>query len=115
MRLTVVSLTLLSAHAFALPNRAMRNGHQQCSVNDFHSKRSIMFLGSQNMANTGEKMSSKALATSINGGGAPARNIQHTLKVGGYFALWYGLNIGYNIYNKKALNALPLPWTMALV
>uniref|UniRef100_A0A6U4KWF3 Sugar phosphate transporter domain-containing protein n=1 Tax=Phaeomonas parva TaxID=124430 RepID=A0A6U4KWF3_9STRA len=37
------------------------------------------------------------------------------LKVGGYFALWYILNIGYNIYNKKVLNAFPLPWTMALM
>lgn len=36
-----------------------------------------------------------------------------TLKVGGYFALWYLLNIGYNIYNKKALNIVNLPWTIA--
>jgi len=38
-----------------------------------------------------------------------------TLKTGAFFALWYIFNIGYNIYNKKALNALPLPWTMALL
>ena len=25
----------------------------------------------------------------------------------------YLFNIGYNIYNKKALNALPMPYTMA--
>jgi solute carrier family 35 protein E1 len=51
-------------------------------------------------------------------GGAEAdkqKNLAHTLKVGSYFMLWYALNIGYNIYNKKALNALPLPWTIALV
>ncbi len=35
------------------------------------------------------------------------------MKVGSYFALWYALNIGYNVFNKKALNALPLPWTVA--
>lgn len=29
------------------------------------------------------------------------------LKVGGLFGLWYALNIGYNIYNKKVLNAVP--------
>merc|ERR1719183_846110 len=38
-----------------------------------------------------------------------------TLKTASFFALWYLFNIGYNIYNKKALNALPIPWTMALL
>jgi len=38
-----------------------------------------------------------------------------TLTTGSFFALWYLFNIGYNIYNKKALNALPIPWTMALL
>ena len=28
---------------------------------------------------------------------------------GSFFALWYLFNIGYNIYNKKALNVLPCP------
>ncbi|GMH61776.1 hypothetical protein TrRE_jg758, partial [Triparma retinervis] len=32
-----------------------------------------------------------------------------------YFLLWYGLNIGYNIYNKKVMNAYPLPFTMATI
>ncbi|GMH67753.1 hypothetical protein TrVE_jg6809 [Triparma verrucosa] len=32
-----------------------------------------------------------------------------------YFFLWYSLNIGYNIYNKKVMTALPLPLTMATV
>lgn len=40
-------------------------------------------------------------------------SLAHSVKVASYFALWYGLNIGYNIYNKKTLNALPLPWTIA--
>lgn len=36
-----------------------------------------------------------------------------TLQVGTYFALWYLFNIGYNIYNKQALNILDFPWTVA--
>lgn len=36
-----------------------------------------------------------------------------TLQIGTYFALWYLFNIGYNIYNKQALNAMALPWTIA--
>jgi len=39
--------------------------------------------------------------------------IMETLKTGSFFALWYLFNIGYNIYNKKALNALALPYSMA--
>jgi len=31
-----------------------------------------------------------------------------------YIALWYAFNIGYNIYNKKALIAYPYPWACAL-
>ena len=35
------------------------------------------------------------------------------MKVGGYFALWYAFNIGYNIFNKKALTMAPtLTWTI---
>merc|ERR1719272_1872747 len=39
--------------------------------------------------------------------------MMETLKTGSFFALWYLFNIGYNIYNKKALNALPIPYTLA--
>ena len=44
---------------------------------------------------------------------APKDGLMETLTTGSFFALWYLFNIGYNIYNKKALNALPIPWTMA--
>lgn len=37
------------------------------------------------------------------------------LKVGAFFSLWYILNIGYNIYNKRILNAVPLPWTIGSI
>mmetsp|Transcript_5366 Transcript_5366/g.6982 ORF Transcript_5366/g.6982 Transcript_5366/m.6982 type:complete len:398 (+) Transcript_5366:70-1263(+) len=40
-------------------------------------------------------------------------DLMRSIKIGVYFALWYSLNIGYNIFNKKALNSLPLPWTLA--
>lgn len=39
------------------------------------------------------------------------------VKIGGYFALWWSLNVVFNIYNKKVLNAFPYPWlcsTLAL-
>jgi solute carrier family 35 protein E1 len=39
--------------------------------------------------------------------------IGETLTTASYFALWYLFNIGYNIYNKQALNAVAFPWTIA--
>mmetsp|Transcript_10192 Transcript_10192/g.30832 ORF Transcript_10192/g.30832 Transcript_10192/m.30832 type:complete len:371 (-) Transcript_10192:107-1219(-) len=45
--------------------------------------------------------------------GGETDSMAETLKTGSFFALWYLFNIGYNIYNKKALNALPMPWTLA--
>lgn len=41
--------------------------------------------------------------------------LMHRLKVAFYFGLWYALNILYNISNKKVLNVLPLPLTVASV
>jgi hypothetical protein len=48
-------------------------------------------------------------------GGEQKGGMMQTLKVGSFFFLWYLFNIGYNIYNKKCLNVLPLPWTVGLV
>lgn len=31
-------------------------------------------------------------------------------KIGIYFATWWALNVVFNIYNKKVLNAFPFPW-----
>ncbi|GKD99393.1 glucose-6-phosphate/phosphate translocator 1, chloroplastic-like protein, partial [Tanacetum coccineum] len=32
------------------------------------------------------------------------------LKIGFYFATWWFLNVVFNIFNKKVLNAFPFPW-----
>jgi len=61
---------------------------------------------------------STSLALSASGGesdGAVAAPASETLQVGSYFALWYLFNIGYNIYNKKALNAVAYPWSVATI
>lgn len=42
-------------------------------------------------------------------------SMARTIRLTVLFALWYILNIGYNIGNKSVLNALPLPWTAATV
>jgi solute carrier family 35 protein E1 len=48
----------------------------------------------------------------------PVPHIEHTnpLKVVAMFGLWYVLNVGYNVYNKKVLNAIPeLTYTVAFL
>ena len=62
--------------------------------------------------------SSTSLALSTVGGAKKKEepkgsSLFETLEVGVYFALWYLFNIGYNIYNKQALNILDYPWTIA--
>jgi solute carrier family 35 protein E1 len=44
-----------------------------------------------------------------------ATALKETLKTGAYFLAWYFFNTAYNIYNKKALNAVALPWTAATI
>ena len=46
-------------------------------------------------------------ALSMSAVAAPETGMAKRLKVGGLFGLWYALNIGYNIYNKKLLNMVP--------
>lgn len=58
-------------------------------------------------------MGSQASSTTLRSD--ESKGVLHTAKVAGYFGLWYALNVGYNVYNKKALNVLPLPWTIAAV
>ena len=64
--------------------------------------------------------SSTSLALSAAGGAkqveaAPSGGVAETAKIALYFSLWYLFNIGYNIYNKKALNTLAYPWTIATI
>ncbi|VFQ81706.1 unnamed protein product [Cuscuta campestris] len=40
----------------------------------------------------------------------PKSEAAQKLKIGIYFATWWALNVVFNIYNKKVLNAFPYPW-----
>jgi solute carrier family 35 protein E1 len=42
-------------------------------------------------------------------------SLKRTIKLTTLFTLWYVLNVGYNIGNKRVLNALPIPWSVATV
>merc|ERR1712070_1160661 len=62
-------------------------------------------------------MAAAAAAAKATSGEAEAKeekSLFKTLEVPIYIGLWYIFNIGYNIYNKKALIAYPYPWACAL-
>ncbi|CAL0309726.1 unnamed protein product [Lupinus luteus] len=46
----------------------------------------------------------------VEGGGGTPSEAAKKAKIGLYFATWWALNVVFNIYNKKVLNAYPYPW-----
>lgn len=55
-------------------------------------------------------------SSSIVAQGSSPDSLQQRLKIGSLFGLWYALNIGYNVYNKKVLNLVPqLTYTVAFL
>merc|ERR1719203_542661 len=84
-------------------------------ANNVGAKRMESFV----LKNEGSVVDTSATALALSGGSAVAEesssNIFETLQIGTYFALWYLFNIGYNIYNKQALNVLDYPWTVATI
>jgi len=108
MRLSQCILTLCvgTVVAFGLPATPQRSvGRSGRSLGGAHA-----------VAGVGAKrapLTVSASAVAAGGGAAKEDALGETLKTGSYFALWYLFNIGYNIYNKRALNAFPMPWTIA--
>jgi len=97
--------------AFALPGATRVNQLARVPT------ASTILSKAQSPLKTFEGKPSVMSAVAMNGGAAEGevKEGASTLKIGVYFALWYALNIGYNIYNKQALNLVPLPWTLATV
>lgn len=52
----------------------------------------------------------KSRPLEINVGEGDRGEAAQRLKIGLYFATWWALNVVFNIYNKKVLNAFPYPW-----
>lgn len=74
----------------------------------------INFFRSKSKSKTGLRVSA-ANAKDVPAADGGKSALMETLQVGFYFALWYLFNIAYNIYNKKALNLLAYPWTVAAI
>lgn len=111
----VLSFLCAGSLAFALPstnNVRLKMSAQSKSL--FSRGKMLQSPQAQRHRKPPSLMASAAISTS-GGESADGKSLRHTFKVGTYFALWYALNIGYNVYNKKALNAMPMPWTVASV
>jgi solute carrier family 35 protein E1 len=64
----------------------------------------------------GIQVNAAEFVCAVGGKAAADGALQQQLKIGGLFGLWYVLNIGYNVYNKKVLILAPsLTYTVALV
>ncbi|CAB9507409.1 Triose phosphate/phosphate translocator, chloroplastic [Seminavis robusta] len=101
----------VQASAFA-PNPAIKTVAGSSGISEPKAFRYVR--GADVKSSTALALSSsggaKAVAEEPKGGG-----LMESLTVGSYFALWYLFNIAYNIYNKKALNVLDYPWTVATI
>ena len=118
--LVALAAAATTSSAFAYVPSVSKNANHAVRLNS--SRRSSSpFLANNNDARQQQQQSITSLALSASGGAvaAPAPEkksaILDTLETGMYFALWYLFNIGYNIYNKQALNVLDFPWTVATI
>lgn len=112
--LVALAAAATTSSAFAYVPTVSKSANQVVGINS--NRLSSPFLANVNNV----KSSSLALSTSggsVAAAGEPAKKsaIIDTLETGMYFALWYLFNIGYNIYNKQALNVLDYPWTIATI
>lgn len=115
--LVALATVAATSSAFAYVPSVSKNTNHAVGINS--SKRlSSPFLANTNNDVKQQSSTTTSLALSASGGAAvPAKKsaLVDTLETGMYFALWYLFNIGYNIYNKQALNVLDFPWTVATI
>jgi len=113
--LTLLATLASTAASFNLPS-AHRSPLQSSSkaTQSFDSK---TFLPPTALLASERSSQNEISALTIPSGGSTEAksNLGETLQVASYFLLWYLFNIGYNIYNKQALNVLAFPWTIATI
>lgn len=111
--ISVLSLTDAFHASIPVPKSILRNNN--LLRNEFNSLVSVsdkstqLFSFSLNAATESAVSSETAVASK-------GDSLANKLKIGSLFGLWYILNIGYNIYNKKVLNSIPqLTYTVAFL
>ncbi|KAL7516472.1 hypothetical protein ACHAWX_001481 [Stephanocyclus meneghinianus] len=95
--------------------RRPRSKSQRNFSTALKSKDGSFFPPRENMSDFSDSLSTIVSPEmgALRGGGTDNKvGLAVRLKVGAYFALWYILNIVYNILNKKYLNEIPAPLTV---
>ncbi|KAL3777372.1 hypothetical protein ACHAWO_009679 [Cyclotella atomus] len=89
------------------PNKSQKSCSTAFKSND------VLFCASRrNAFNEPSALSPVSSQVTVRGGVGEEGGLMVRLKIGFYFALWYVLNIVYNILNKKYLNQIPAPLTV---
>ncbi len=116
--LLVLLASALGVHSFALtPATSLVPSSRTPIQNAAHGPRAAGFksaLMSSTASDDAAVDSSTSVALESTGGASssPSKTLE-ILQTSSYFMLWYLFNIGYNIYNKQALNVLSYPWTVS--
>eukprot|EP00560_Eucampia_antarctica_P008494 CAMPEP_0197826550 /NCGR_PEP_ID=MMETSP1437-20131217/3496_1 /TAXON_ID=49252 ORGANISM="Eucampia antarctica, Strain CCMP1452" /NCGR_SAMPLE_ID=MMETSP1437 /ASSEMBLY_ACC=CAM_ASM_001096 /LENGTH=357 /DNA_ID=CAMNT_0043427033 /DNA_START=248 /DNA_END=1321 /DNA_ORIENTATION=- len=79
---------------------------------------SAFYEDNEALLSTDSRRRESVVSTTISRGGDNevfAQQLRHNLKIVFYFALWYALNVVYNIINKKLLNEVPAPLTVGSI
>jgi solute carrier family 35 protein E1 len=97
-------LTFKPIHLPPLPNAGLR----PLSLSARPLYRQEPFLA----ASRDDRAASMAPPAATADGARPVETAEtaRSAKIGVYFATWWALNVIFNIYNKKVLNAFPYPW-----
>jgi len=112
-KVVLLALAASSASAFAFSPRAASVGSTTKAFNGVPSSVSNQFA--RNVPSSSTSLAVSGGAAAVEEEADAGSDLGETLKVGSYFALWYLFNIGYNIYNKQALNAVAFPWSIATI
>ena len=113
-RFYVLCALIASASAFVVPTGRVASRPVACAATVARPATVLPRLTNISPIIMAEEASAEAAAAEASSEAAEEKDgIMETLTTGAFFGLWYLFNIGYNIYNKKALNALPIPYTMA--
>mmetsp|Transcript_24871 Transcript_24871/g.53651 ORF Transcript_24871/g.53651 Transcript_24871/m.53651 type:complete len:393 (+) Transcript_24871:79-1257(+) len=102
--------TSTTTTSFPKPTLSLNNASPFRSNTSLNDAKNIVYDGSCDPYDPESSEYCMADPAEIEGDG-----LKRKLRLTGLFFLWYVLNVGYNIGNKRVLNALPIPWTAATV
>ncbi|KAJ6790983.1 glucose-6-phosphate/phosphate translocator 1, chloroplastic-like [Iris pallida] len=112
LRLKSPSLNPTSVSLLRTANRrSSSSSSSSLSCKPLHLKQFGFGSGSDRRPRrTAEAPSAYEADRTTEGGVEAGSEAARRLKIGVYFATWWALNVVFNIYNKKVLNAFPYPW-----